>query len=149
MLNFLMNITQVWNTVRYLFLKRTCLTLHQLNTNVANRVIDNMKFRTPGWNVQPEKWAINNIRRNHFKSALGGATYVYAGWDSLPPSVGGAEPRTEAQTRLMTDAQNQLIVCSLVGSHKFKPKSQYDIEPYTFVTFFSVKADTPTPICVT
>ena len=25
-----------------------------------------------------------------------------------------------------TDAQNQLILCSLVGSHKFKPKSQYN-----------------------
>ena len=35
------------------------------------------------------------------------------------------QERTKAQTRLMTDAQNQLIVCSLVGSHKFKPKSQY------------------------
>ena len=73
--------------------------------------------------------AINNIRRNHFKSALGGATYVYASWDSLPPSVGGAEPRTEAQTRVMTDAHNQLNVCSLVGSHKFKPKSQYKVLP--------------------
>ena len=41
-----------------------------------------------------------DIRPNHFKSALGGATYVYASWDSLPPSVDGAEPRTEAQTRL-------------------------------------------------
>ena len=29
MLNLLMNITQVWNTVRYLFLKRTCLIPHQ------------------------------------------------------------------------------------------------------------------------
>ena len=27
----------------------------------------------------------------------------------------------------MTDAQNQLIVCSLVGCHKFKPKSQYKV----------------------
>ena len=26
-------------------------------------------------------------RPNHFKSALGGATYVYASWDSLPPGV--------------------------------------------------------------
>ena len=25
-----------------------------------------------------------NARPNHFKSALGGATYVYASWDSLP-----------------------------------------------------------------
>ena len=25
-----------------------------------------------------------DIRPNHFKSALGGATYVYASWDSLP-----------------------------------------------------------------
>ena len=41
-----------------------------------------------------------DIHPNHFKSALGGATYVYASWDSLPPSVDGAEPRTEAQTRL-------------------------------------------------
>ena len=45
----------------------------------------------------------------------------------------------------MTDAQNQLIVCSLVDSHKFKPKSQYNIEPYTFVTLFSVKSYTPHP----
>ena len=45
-------------------------------------------------------WKCTDIRPNHFKSALGGATYVYASWDSLPPSVGGAEPRTEAQTRL-------------------------------------------------
>ena len=28
----------------------------------------------------------------------------------------------------VTDAQNQLIVCSLVGSHKFKPKSQYKLK---------------------
>ena len=44
-----------------------------------------------------------DIRPNHFKNALGGATFVYASWDSLPPSVDGAdsaEPRTEAQTRL-------------------------------------------------
>ena len=31
------------------------------------------------------------------------------------------------QNHRSTDAQNQLIHCSLVGSHKFKPKSQYDI----------------------
>ena len=41
-----------------------------------------------------------DIRPNHFNSALGGATYVYASWYSLPPGVDGAEPRTEAQTRL-------------------------------------------------
>ena len=33
-----------------------------------------------------------DIRPNHFKSALGGATYVYASWDS---SGDGAEPRTD------------------------------------------------------
>ena len=32
-------------------------------------------------------------RPYHFKSALCGATYVYASWDSLPPGVGGAEPK--------------------------------------------------------
>ena len=47
-----------------------------------------------------------DIRPNHFKSALGGATYVYASWDSLPPSVDGAEPRTEAQTRLDRRAES-------------------------------------------
>ena len=36
-----------------------------------------------------------------------------------PLVLAGAGPRTEAQT--------QLIVYSLVGSHKFKPKSQYNI----------------------
>ena len=45
--------------------------------------------------------------------------------------------RTEAQNRLMTDAQNQLIVCSLVGSHKIKLKSQYKANNY--VTLVSVK----------
>ena len=34
-----------------------------------------------------------------------------------PLVLAGAGPRTEAQT--------QLIVCYLVGYHKFKPKSQY------------------------
>ena len=34
-----------------------------------------------------------NARPNHFKSALSGATYVYASWDSLLPGVGGAEPK--------------------------------------------------------
>ena len=64
--------------------------------------------------------AINNARTNHFKSALGGATYVYASWDSFPLVL--AVPN---QNHRSTDAQNQLIHCSLVGSHKFKPKSQY------------------------
>ena len=36
-----------------------------------------------------------------------------------PLVLAGAGPRTEAQT--------QLIDCSLVGSHKFKPKSQYKL----------------------
>ena len=31
------------------------------------------------------------------------------------------------QNHRSTDAQNQLIHCSLVGSHKFKPKSQYNV----------------------
>ena len=31
------------------------------------------------------------------------------------------------QNHRSPDAQNQLIHCSLVGSHKFKPKSQYNI----------------------
>ena len=35
-----------------------------------------------------------------------------------PLVLAGAGPRTEAQT--------QLIVCYLVGYHKFKPKSQYN-----------------------
>ena len=30
------------------------------------------------------------------------------------------------QNHRSTDAQNQLMHCSLVGSHKFKPKSQYN-----------------------
>ena len=62
-------------------------------------------------------------RPNHFKSALGGATYVYASWNSLPPGVGGAEPKS--QTDRSTDWHNdeQIILCSLVGSHKFKPKA--------------------------
>ena len=34
-----------------------------------------------------------NAHPNDLKSALGGAIYVYASWDSLPPGVGGAEPK--------------------------------------------------------
>ena len=41
----------------------------------------------------------------------------------MPLSVGGAEPKSHTDrstySRAVTDAQNQLIVCSLVGSHKF------------------------------
>ena len=59
-------------------------------------------------------------RTNHLKSALGGATYVYASWIRCPLVL--AVPN---QNHRRTDAQNQLIHCSLVGYHKFKPKSQY------------------------
>ena len=52
-------------------------------------------------------------------SALGGATYIYASWDSLPSGVGSAEPKSQ------THNDEQMILCGLVGSHKFKPKSQY------------------------
>ena len=72
---------------------------------------------------------------NHFKSALGSATYVYASWDSLPPDVGGAEPKSQMDRS--TDAQNQLILCSLVGSHKFKPKSQYKNYLFLYLCPFS------------
>ena len=45
---------------------------------------------------------------------------------AVPPGVGGAEQKS--QTHRCTDSHNdeQTILCSLVGSHKFKPKSQYN-----------------------
>ena len=53
-----------------------------------------MKFRTPGWNFQRKcTEGYINARPNHFKSTLGGATYVYASWYSFLPGVGGAEPK--------------------------------------------------------
>ena len=103
-----MNITQVWNTVRYLFFK----------TYLPDTTPVKHKCREPGyWQHEIQNtWlkcstgsvprAINNARTNHFKSALGGATYVYASLDSLPPGVGGAEPKSQKHRR--TESINPL-----------------------------------------
>ena len=48
-------------------------------------------------------------------SALGGATYVYASWDSLPLVLAVRTTNSRAVTVVVTDAKNQLIPCSLVG----------------------------------
>ena len=63
-----------------------------------------MKFRTPGWNVQPEVYrGLYQRRPNHFKSALGGATYVYASWDSLPPDVWSTQITDNSDEQLIPD----------------------------------------------
>ena len=84
-----------------------------------------------------------DIRPNHFKSALGGATYVYASWDSLPPSIDGAGRPTDRHRldcdrhRLDCDRRAEWIIpCYLVGYHKFKPKSQYNRLPVLQISMF-------------
>ena len=41
-----------------------------------------------------------DIRPNHFKSALGGATYVYASWDSLTVPNHGQKHRLDCDRRV-------------------------------------------------
>ena len=53
------------------------------------------------------------------------------------------------QNHRSTDAQNQLIHCSVVGSHKFKPKSQYKLLPNQRYTPYGMRTHKTLPVPLT
>ena len=50
-------------------------------------------------------------RPNHFKSALGGATYVYASWDSVPPGVWSTANHRQIMTAINPLMSGRLSQC--------------------------------------
>ena len=96
----------------------------------------------------------------------GGGVQVLKLWslwlDILALQIGGGESRcTQAVVRQYHNEYKLFLYCAIKGAIQVlrnaifleigppPPRNANSIEHYTFITLFSRKSDTPTPICVT
>ena len=78
------------------------------------------------WTLYKNKFRFRlRLRRESQELRLPAVTSIARFMKVATPSVDGAEPRTDCD-RLDCDRRGEwIILCYLVGYHKFKPKSQY------------------------